>query len=204
MHFEDTQTFKNLARSFAGECQAGMRYQFIAKQAKEQDLKILSDTIKSIAKNEAEHARVFFEELTLNGKFDNINIDAGYPFRTGSLIENLQFAMEDEKNEQKLIYPEFQKIASSEGFERIANIFGMVADVERQHESIFKYLAISLKEDKLYKADAPTLWVCSQCGHRATNKDAWQICPLCHFKQGFVDIHLPYESSNYNTAGKNK
>ena len=33
MLFEKTETFYNLARSFAGECQAGMRYQLIAKTA---------------------------------------------------------------------------------------------------------------------------------------------------------------------------
>ena len=38
MEFTKTQTFLNLARSFAGESQAGMRYQLIAKQAKGQGL----------------------------------------------------------------------------------------------------------------------------------------------------------------------
>ena len=33
MEFCKTQTFFNLARSFAGECQAGMRYQLTAKAA---------------------------------------------------------------------------------------------------------------------------------------------------------------------------
>ena len=39
MQFENTETFKNLARSFAGECQAGMRYQMIAKLAMKEKLK---------------------------------------------------------------------------------------------------------------------------------------------------------------------
>ena len=33
MQFHETQTYQNLARAFAGECQAGMRYQMIAKLA---------------------------------------------------------------------------------------------------------------------------------------------------------------------------
>jgi rubrerythrin len=51
MQFEKTETYKNLARSFAGECQAGMRYQMIAKLAMEEKLKTLADTIRTIAKN---------------------------------------------------------------------------------------------------------------------------------------------------------
>ena len=53
MQFEKTQTYQNLARAFAGECQAGMRYQMIAKLAMQEKLKTLSDTIKKIAKNES-------------------------------------------------------------------------------------------------------------------------------------------------------
>ena len=52
MQFEQTETFKNLARSFAGESQAGMRYQLTAKLAMQEKLKTLSDAIKTIAKNE--------------------------------------------------------------------------------------------------------------------------------------------------------
>ena len=33
MDFENSQTKTNLARAFAGECQAGARYQFIAQKA---------------------------------------------------------------------------------------------------------------------------------------------------------------------------
>ena len=33
MQFDETKTYKNLARSFAGESQAGMRYQLIARAA---------------------------------------------------------------------------------------------------------------------------------------------------------------------------
>ena len=52
MQFENTETFKNLARSFAGECQAGMRYQMIAKLAMQEKLKTLADAVRTIAKNE--------------------------------------------------------------------------------------------------------------------------------------------------------
>jgi len=62
MIFDETKTYLNLARSFAGESQAGMRYQLIAKEATAQGYIALADEIKVLAKNETVHARRFFEE----------------------------------------------------------------------------------------------------------------------------------------------
>ena len=38
MQFDKTETCLNLARSFAGESQAGMRYQLVAKAAMKENL----------------------------------------------------------------------------------------------------------------------------------------------------------------------
>ncbi len=48
MDFTKTQTFHNLARGFAGECQAGMRYQLTAKAAMKQGYEVLADTVRTI------------------------------------------------------------------------------------------------------------------------------------------------------------
>ena len=124
MQFENTETFKNLARSFAGECQAGMRYQMIAKLAMKEKMKTLADAIRTIAKNETLHATQFFNKIIeKTGNRDNISFDAGYPFRAGTLAEGLKFASQDELAEAENIYPEFSVIAKKEGFEDIAAYF---------------------------------------------------------------------------------
>ena len=87
MEFSKTETYKNLARSFAGECQAGMRYQMIAKLAMQENLKTLADAVRSIAKNETLHATQFFKQMIQKaGSCDNVEFDAGYPFHTGTLV----------------------------------------------------------------------------------------------------------------------
>ena len=58
MDFTKTQTFHNLARGFAGECQAGMRYQLTAKAAMKQGYEALANVVRSIAKNEIGRAHV--------------------------------------------------------------------------------------------------------------------------------------------------
>ena len=89
MLFENTETFKNLARAFAGECQAGMRYQMTAKLAMKEKLKTLSDAVRTIAKNETLHATQFFNKIIeKTGSKENIVLDAGYPFHIGTLEES--------------------------------------------------------------------------------------------------------------------
>ncbi len=194
MQFDQTKTYKNLARSFAGESQAGMRYQIIARTAAEQGYDALSNVIKELAKNESEHARRFFEELTKRGeKLENIDLDAGYPFHTGNLEESLHLASVDEKNEHERIYPAFAKDAEEEGFKDVAALFKLIAQVEKRHEQIFNYLHEAFESGNLYKNESPILYICSECGYMHTSTQAWDVCPLCKASQGYVYLHIPYE-----------
>ena len=194
MQFENTETFKNLARSFAGECQAGMRYQMIAKLAMQEKMKTLADAVRTIAKNETVHATQFFNKIIeKTGSRDNIDFDAGYPFHAGTLVEGLKFASNDEKNESEDIYPTFAVTAQKEGFEDVAALYRMIAEVESQHKIIFQYLCEAVKNGTLYKSEKPILWICSECGYMHVAENAWKICPLCKAEQGYVDLHLPFE-----------
>ena len=194
MQFEKTETFKNLARSFAGECQAGMRYQMIAKLAMKEKMKTLADAIRTIAKNETLHATQFFNKIIeKTGSRENIEIEAGYPFHAGTLAEGLKFASMDEKNETEEIYPSFAVTAKNEGFEDIAALYKMVAEVEGQHKIIFQYLHDAVRNGTLYKNESPILWICSECGYMHVAEEAWKICPLCKAEQGYVNLHLPFE-----------
>ncbi len=194
--FENTETFKNLARSFAGECQAGMRYQMIAKLAMKEKLKTLSDAIRTIAKNETLHATQFFNKIIeKTGSRENIQFDAGYPFHMGTLAESLKLAANDEKSEMEDIYPSFALTAKKEGFEDIAALYKMVAEVESQHKIIFQYLHDAVRSGTLYKSETPLLWVCSDCGYMHVATEAWKVCPLCKAEQGYVDLHLPFQAT---------
>jgi rubrerythrin len=194
MQFDQTKTYKNLARGFAGESQAGMRYQLIARTADEQGYVELSNVIKTIAKNETVHARRFFEELTKRGEeLDNIVLDACYPYHSGDLQECLRLAAKDELSEYKNIYPAFAKDAEEEGFKDIAALFKLVAEVEKRHEQIFNYLYEAFESGNLYKNESQILYICSECGYMHTSSQAWDVCPLCKSSQGYVYLHIPYE-----------
>ena len=194
MQFDMTKTYHNLARSFAGESQAGMRYQLIARAATQQGYYTLADTVKVLAKNETVHARRFFEELTKRGqKLDNIVLDAGYPFHSGDLGKCLAFPADDEHEEHAKIYPSFEKDARDEGFDDIASLYKLIAQVEKRHEMIFRYLHEAFEKGVLYSNETPILYICSECGYMHTSTSSWKTCPLCKSEQGYTELHIPFE-----------
>ena len=194
MDFDQTKTYRNLARSFAGESQAGMRYQLIARTANSQGYVTLADTVKVLAKNETVHARRFFEELNKYGtKLDNIELEAGYPYHSGDLGESLLLAADDEHKEHAQVYPAFAKDAEEEGYKDIAALFRLTAQVEVRHEMIFRYLHEAFTKGVLFSNESPILYICSECGYMHTSTKAWDVCPLCKASQGEVELHIPFQ-----------
>ena len=81
--FDNSKTKQNLARVFAGECQDGAKYQFLAKAAEQEGYAYLKTIFKTHAKNEMAHAKKFYDLINDNCscKQKNIEIcDAGRCF----------------------------------------------------------------------------------------------------------------------------
>ena len=190
MDFNSSKTKECVARAFAGECQDGARYQFMAKSAVSEGFSFISDQLKILAKNEMAHASRLYTLMVKyigNGK-DNVPIDAGYPFERAELKYSLKVASEIEDNEATSLYPAFAKIAKDEGFAEIGEALSLIAKVEESHRDKLKALAQMYKAGKLYKNPEKIMWTCSNCGHCETKKEAWQTCPLCGYPQGYVQI----------------
>lgn len=193
MKLQDSKTYQNLARAYAGECQARTRYEFIEYGARMQGYTCLAEIVDKVVYNEFNHARMFYTYLQQGSKkqIDNIEICAGYPFKEKwDLTDNLKLAADDEKSEAEKIYPEFAKIAREEGFEDVAKLFDMVIEVEKSHQELFEELHKQMKNGSLYKKKVKVTWKCSGCGYTETGKEAWEECPLCRAKQGAVVLHL--------------
>lgn len=195
MEFNDNVTKTNLARSFAAECQAGARYQFMSKKALADNQQFLSDTMKTLAKNEMAHAKIFYDYIIekSNGSVKNISIEAGFPFEEPELRNSLLEESKIELSEADNIYPSFARIAKDEGFLDIAKSFEMVANVESTHHRILDYLASLYKSNRMYKRNNPTEWKCSSCGYVSIAKEGFKECPLCKMPQGYIIIDLEKE-----------
>ncbi|HIT26353.1 MAG TPA: rubrerythrin family protein [Candidatus Ornithoclostridium excrementipullorum] len=193
MQLKDSQTYKNLARAYAGECMAKARYMFIEYGARKEGFKCLAELVDKVVYNEFNHARMFYSFIQTADKkpIEEIEIKADYPFKEKwDLLDNLRFAAEDEAREAEEIYPEFARTARKEGFDDIAGLFENVVQVENCHKMLFTDLYTQMKDGTMYKKPAPVKWKCADCGYEATSAEAWQVCPLCQAKQGAVMLKL--------------
>lgn len=196
MELIKSKTYKNLAASYAGECQAQTRYKFIEYGARKEGYEALAQLVDKVIYNEFNHARMFYTFIQKASKntIDNVEICSGYPFKEKwNLVENLALAAEDEQNEFKIIYPRFMKTAEEEGFSEIAELYKNIIQVESCHFKLFKELHTQLSQGSMYKKDKKVKWKCLACGYEATSDKAWDTCPLCGAAQGSVMLKIKSE-----------
>jgi rubrerythrin len=180
-----TKTEQNLLKSFAGESQAKMRYEYFAKQAKKEGLEQIAAIFEETAINEKAHAKRFFKFL----EGGMVEITASYPAgKIGTTLENLKASAEGENEEWTDLYPEFARIAEEEGFKEIANAWKMIAKAEKAHEDRFKKLYENLEQGKVFERNGKIIWKCRNCGYLHEGEKAPKTCPACLHPQSYFEI----------------
>lgn len=195
MSFKESRTAENLLKSFAGESQARMRYEYSAKTAKKEGYVQISEIFTETAMNEKEHAKVFFRHLLDNDMEGRvINITASYPVgwseTEDATLKNLEFAASGEKEEWTELYPMFAEIAEDEGYSDIAKSWKMIAKVEKEHEKRFRKLYDNVKNLKVFTKDEKVFWKCLNCGYIHEGKTALKECPSCEHPQEYFAVHV--------------
>jgi len=185
MELKGSQTEKNLLAAFAGESQARTRYSFFASAAKKEGFEQISAIFQETSDNEKEHAKLFFDQL----KGGTAEIMAGYPAGIiGSTAQNLKAAAEGEKFEWGTLYPGFAGTAEKEGFAEAARTFRQVAKVEAYHERRYLKLLANVQQSKVFKKDAPTKWICRNCGYVHEGPEAPEKCPVCSHPRSYYEL----------------
>jgi len=180
-----TKTEQNLLKSFAGESQARMRYDYFSKQAKKDGLEQISAIFAETALNEKEHAKRFFKFL----EGGMVEITAKYPAgKIGTTLENLKEAADGENEEWTELYPEFAKTAQEEGFPVIALAFTLIAKAEEAHEKRYRKLYKNLDEGKVFVCEDKTVWKCLNCGYLHEGTGVPEECPACLHPQSYFQI----------------
>jgi rubrerythrin len=180
-----TTTEKNLLKAFAGESQAKNRYTFYAKEAKREGYEQIAAFFTETALNEESHAKTFFRFL----QGGNVEITATYPAGIiATTAENLRSSADGEHEEWSLLYPEFAKIASAEGFPKVATIFKLIATIEEHHEKRFRKLLNNLEKNRVFEKEEKTYWVCRKCGYIHYGVKALQKCPACSHPIAYFEL----------------
>ena len=152
--YAGTKSEKNLMEAFSGESQARNKYTYFAHIALREGYDQISELFLKTARNEQEHARLWFEELG----------------GLGDTADNLLSAAEGENYEWTDMYDRFAKEADEEGFKELAEKFRRVAAIEKAHEERYRTLLNNVETKKVFEKDVETMWECRICGHLVTDK----------------------------------
>ncbi|HIT85936.1 MAG TPA: rubrerythrin family protein [Candidatus Ornithomonoglobus intestinigallinarum] len=171
MELKGSKTEKNLLAAFAGESQAHTKYLYYASKAKKDGYVQIGNIFEETAKNEKEHAKIWFK--LLHG--------GAVPATT----DNLADAAAGENYEWTDMYKGFAQDAKAEGFEHIAFLFEEVGKIEKEHEERYKKLLANINDEIVFSKDHDVVWICSNCGHIVIGKKAPEVCPVCAHPQSY-------------------
>ena len=173
-----TKTEANLMAAFAGESQARNKYTYYASKAKKDGYEQIAALFQETADQEKEHAKVWFKLL-----HDGI----------GATMDNHVDAAGGENYEWTEMYPTMAREAAEEGFDDIARLFSLVADVEKAHEDRYKKLLANIQGGIVFSRDNDCIWQCRNCGHLHIGKEAPEVCPVCAHPRA----HFQIKPENY-------
>ena len=179
MELKGSKTEQNLLTAFAGESQARNKYTYYASKAKKEGYNQIAALFEETANNEKEHAKIWFKLL--------------HDGQIADTLTNLADAAAGENYEWTDMYAGFAKTAEEEGFTKIAALFKMVGDIEREHEARYRALSDSIKNGTVFARETEQVWVCSNCGHIHIGKHAPEKCPVCDHPQGYFIL----QAKNY-------
>ena len=178
-NLKGTKTEANLQAAFAGESQARNKYNYYASKARKDGYEQIAELFEETANNEKEHAKIWFKPLH-GGAGPNT-------------LTNLADAAAGENYERTDMYAGVAKEARAEGFEDIAKLFEMVADIEKHHEERYLKLLANINEGIVFSRDGDMIWQCGNCGHLVIGKSAPEVCPVCDHPKAYFRI----EARNY-------
>lgn len=170
--YAGTKTEKNLMEGFAGESQARNKYTYFAMIAQREGYEQLADIFLKTARNEQEHAKLWFEALG----------------HLGTTAQNLLAAAEGENYEWTDMYDRFAKDADEEGFPEMAELFRKVGAIEKSHEERYRKLLHNVEMQQVFEKAEESMWECRICGHLVIGKKAPEVCPVCKYAQSYFEI----------------
>ena len=173
-NLQGTKTEANLKAAFAGESQAHNKYTYFASKAKKDGYVQIAAIFEETAKNEQEHAKIWYK--ILNGG------------QVSDTATNLKDAAAGENYEWTDMYAGFAEPAREEGFTEVARLFDAVAAIEKEHEERYKKLLSNVENGLVFSKDGDAVWQCSNCGHIVVGKNAPQLCPVCAHPQSYFQV----------------
>lgn len=165
------QTLDNLNAAFQGESNASHRYEAFAKKADSEGHTYAARLFRAAARAESVHRESHKQAIIdLGGAIKDFKLDE---VKVGTTAENLQAAIKGESYERDTMYPDFLKVARTDGAKEAVRTLLYAQKAETEHARLYKDAL-----DNLGKSADTTLYVCKVCGY-TTTKLPDRNCPSC-------------------------
>lgn len=165
-------TYENTKEAFAGESQANRKYLAFSEKAAAEGFNSIATLFKAASEAEAIHAKKLLKVLAA--------ID--------STEKNLEASVQGETHEFTTMYPEFVKLAESEGKSDAVLAFTYALKTEEVHANLYKKALAAVKSGK--DMGREKIFLCPVCGNIEIAKPPGK-CPICGvFGKQFREIIL--------------
>lgn len=176
---ENEVTLKNLLAAFEGESNANAKYLEFAKKAEAEGLHGAASLFRAAARAEeihaGNHARVI-KQLGGEAKCEIHKIEVN------STLENLKVALDGERYEFEVMYPEFLAEASAHDNRIAVRTFTGAMEAEKTHARLYAE-AIDLLirgERGSWIGSTREFYVCPVCGYTSETEEEHERCPVCN------------------------
>ena len=174
MAVQNAMTADFLRSAYGGESMAHMRYLIWGNQAEKEGFPNIGRLFKAIAYAEHVHAGNHFHEL--KDQAGDYSVTAGAVFGKGSLVDNLQGAINGELHEVEQMYPVYMQAAQFQGEKGAERSFHFALEAEKIHAQLFKEAQDAVKQGKDLQFEK--VGVCPVCGHTVIDGIP-DKCPVC-------------------------
>lgn len=134
MDFSSSRTYKNILNAYKGEIIGEYIYRVLGEKFLSMDKKEMNLFFIKLSNEEKGHANILKSYLEECDKY--ILTEDERQKIESSLVdikESLKIFAKGEKEAGEVTYPNFSEIAKEEGYEKIAEVFLKLADMELKH-----------------------------------------------------------------------
>jgi rubrerythrin len=178
MPVQNAMTADFLRSAYGGESMAHMRYITWGNLAEKEGFPNIGRLFRAISYAEQVHANNHFREL--NTRTGDYTVAAGAVFGTGSLVDNLQGAINGELHEVEQMYPVYLQTAQFQEEKGAGRSFHFALEAEKIHAKLFKDAQDAALEGK--DLQLKSVNICPVCGHTVLDEIP-DHCPVCGTKR---------------------
>ena len=176
-------TLENLQAAFDGESNANARYLAFAQEADEEGYGEVASLFRAAAKAEEIHANNHAAVIRQLGAEPVAHIEHG---EVRSTRESLRAAIEGEKYERDVMYPEFIEAAKRQKASAAIRTFTFALKVEAIHAVLFQDALDNLET---LRGGQHIYYVCPDCGNTLPELTIVKCLVCGHLKSGFIAVN---------------